>query len=276
MQATRRWKQMVEAEHAQSEARMGGVSPPEDRWTPYAGQFKADPARAGDALVDRLLEQAAPHQTLLDVGAGGGRLALPLALRCRRVVAVEPSPSMGAVLRQQAAESSISNVSWVQARWEEAEVEPADLVLCAHVLYVVADVEPFVRKLEAHARDRALVVLFQSPPQSQVYPLWERIHGEARLPLPSLPEFRQVLAQLGIDAEIDLLPPQPARGFDDEAQALELLARRLYLEPGSAKMAALESMLPGLLEERNGSLVIRGSSPLTPGLVSWRGTARGQ
>ena len=273
MQATERWKQMVLAEHAQSEARMGGAPPPEDRWRPYAGQFKADPARAGDDLVDRLLAWAAPHNIVLDVGAGGGRLALPLALRCRRVVAVEPSPSMGEVLRQQAAESSISNVSWVQSRWEDAEVEPADLVLCAHVLYVVADVEPFVRKLEAHDRDRVLVVLFQASPQAQTYPLWERIHGEARLPLPSLPEFREVLAQLGIDAAVDLMPPQPARGFDDEEQALELLGRRLYLEPGSAKMAALESMLPGLLEERDGSLIIRGSSPLTPGVVSWRGSA---
>ena len=141
MLATQRWKQMVQAEHAQSERAMGGVSPPEDRWRPYAQQFKSDPRRTGDGLVNRLREEVAPHHTLLDVGAGGGRLALPAAIHCRSVVAVEPSPSMGEVLRQQASESSISNVSVVQARWEEAEVEPADLVLCAHVLYVVADIE---------------------------------------------------------------------------------------------------------------------------------------
>ena len=274
MLATQRWKQMVQAEHAQSERAMGGVSPPEDRWRPYAQQFKSDPRRTGDGLVNRLLEEVAPHHTLLDVGAGGGRLALPAAIHCRSVVAVEPSPSMGEVLRQQASESSISNVSVVQARWEEAEVEPADLVLCAHVLYVVADIEPFVRKLEDHARERVLVVLFNAPPQSQIHALWEQIHGEARIPLPSLPELQAVLGQMGIDAKVEMLAAQPAGGFDDVQQALELLARRLYLEPGSPQMATLENMLPDLLEESDGTLIVRGSQPLLPGLVSWRSPRR--
>ena len=181
---------------------------------------------------------------------------------------------MGEVLRQQASESSISNVSVVQTRWEEAEVEPADLVLCAHVLYVVADIEPFVRKLEDHARERVLVVLFNAPPQSQIHALWEQIHGEARIPLPSLPEFQAVLGQMGIDAKVEMLAAQPAGGFDDVQQALELLARRLYLEPGSPQMATLENMLPDLLEESDGTLIVRGSQPLLPGLVSWRSPRR--
>ena len=158
----------------------------------------------------------------------------------------------------------------VESKWEGAGVEPADIVLCAHVLYVVADVEPFVRKMEAHAGHRVLVVLYQAAPQSSIYPLWQRIHGEARIPLPSLPEFKEVLAQLDIDAHIELLPPQPARGFDDQAQALEQLADRLYLEPGSPQMAKLEETLPNLLEKVEGSLVIKGSQPMQPALVSWQ------
>ena len=140
MQATQRWKELVQAEHAQSERMRGSVPPPEDHWRPYAQQFKADPRRPGDALVDRLLEEVGPHHTLLDVGAGGGRLALPLATRCAHVVAVEPSPSMGAVLQQQAREAGISNVTLVESGWVEADVEAADIVLCTHVLYVVAEI----------------------------------------------------------------------------------------------------------------------------------------
>ena len=84
---------MIEAEHAQSDS-MRGTSPPDDHWEPYAQQFKADPLRSDDTLVDRLLQWVASGCTLIDVGAGAGRLALPLALRCRQVTAVEPSPSM--------------------------------------------------------------------------------------------------------------------------------------------------------------------------------------
>ena len=270
MLATQRWKTMVETEHAQSEKMRGHIPPPADHWQPYAQQFRADPRRTDDLLLNRLLTEVAPHSTVLDVGAGGGRLALPLALRCRHLVAVEPSSSMGAVLREQASGFSIDNVSLVEATWEIAEVEPADLVICVHVLYVVADIEPFIRKLEAHARDRVLVVLFKASPQSQVYPLWKGIHGEERLPLPSLPEFYDVLSQLGIDAHTDMLPPQPSRGFEHQQQALEQLSRRLYLEPGTPEMASLEGMLPELLEEIDGALIIRGSQPLEPGLVWWR------
>ena len=269
MRATQRWKQMVETEHAQSEKMHGEVPPPSDHWQPYAQQFKADPLRTDDDLVNRLLEEVAPHSTVLDVGAGGGRLALPLALRCRHLVAVEPSASMGTVLNQQASDFSIQNLSLVESTWEDAEVEPADLVICVHVLYVVREIEPFIRKLEAHARQRVLVVLFEAPPQSQTYALWEQVHGEERLPLPSLPEFQDVLSQLGIDFHLDMLPNQPPRGFENHKEALEQLSRRLYLAAETPQMACLEALLPELLEEIDGTLVIRGSQPLKPGLVWW-------
>ena len=270
MLATQRWKTMIEEEHAQSERIRGAVPPPDDHWRPYAQQFRADPRRTDDSLVNRLLQEVTPDHTVLDVGAGGGRLALPLALRCRHLVAVEPSSSMCAVLRQQVSECSIRNVSVVEAHWEEAEVDAADVVLCAHVMYVVSGIERFVRKLETHARERVLVLLYQARPQSQLHPLWKRVHGEERLPLPSLPEFEEVLSELGIDAHVELLPPQPARGFDDQEQALEQLGRRLYLAPDSRQMAALEGMLPDLLEEMDGGFAIRGAKLREPGLVWWQ------
>ena len=270
MSAIQQWKSMVEAEHFQSEKMRRHEPPPSDHWRPYAQQFKADPSRTDDPLVNRLKREVQAHQTLLDVGAGGGRLSLPLALNCRHVFAVEPSSSMAQVLSQQLSDLSIQNVSLVQAKWEDAEVEAADVVLCCHVLYVVADIEGFLRKIESHTRQSVLLVLYKSAPQSQTYPLWKRVHGEERLPLPSLPELQEVLAELDIDAQVEMLPPQQSRGFDDQEQALEQLSRRLYLAPDSPEMSQLESMLPDLLEEVEGTLVIRGSQSLEPGLVIWR------
>ena len=268
MQASQRWKAIIEAEHAQSE-RMGGTSPPDDHWQPYAQQFVADPGRSDDLLLDRLLQEVKPHHTVIDVGAGAGRLALPVALRCRHVIAVEPSRSMASALIQQASEHGIGNVSVVQARWEEAQVDPGDLVICSHVLYTVREIEAFVKKLESHARERVLIVLYKVPPQSQMYPIWKRIHGEERLSLPSLPQFEDVLRELGIDAQLEMLPSGPHRGFDSPQQAVEQLSRRLYLAPGSQKRVLLEEMLPDMLEEAGGVFRIRGARPLEPALVWW-------
>ena len=266
-----RWMATVEAEHAQSE-RMRGGPPPEDHWEPYAQQFRADPHRTDDPLLDRLLEDVAPHHVVIDVGAGGGRLALPLALRCQHVTAVEPSPSMASVLLQQASDHGIHNVSLVQSRWEEAELAPGDIVICIHVIYTVRNIEQFVRKLESHARERVLIVLFKSPPQSQIYPLWERIHGEKRLQLPGLPQLEEVLRQLGIDAQVEMLHSQGPRGFDSLDQAKEQLSQRLYLAHDNEKISLLESLLPDLLEEEDGIFRIKGAGPLEPALVWWRPT----
>ncbi len=269
MSAVQRWNSMVESEHAQSERMRRHEPPPADHWQPHAHRFKADSWDANDPLLDRLKQEVQPDYTLLDVGAGAGRLCLPLSFGCRQVVAVEPSPSMVQVLTQQVSDLSIRNVSVVQATWEDADVGPADLVLCCHVLYVVKDVEGFVRKLESRARNTVLVVLFKSAPQASIYPLWKRVHGEDRLSLPALPQFLEVLSELGTDPRVETLPPQKARGFDSREMALEELGRRLYLAPGSRKMAELEAILPDLLEEVEGTLVIRGSRHPEPVLVTW-------
>lgn len=178
MSAIETWGEMVRVEHAQSD-RMRGVRPT-DTWNQFAAQFKADPHRTDDRTVEALRSHLVPGETLLDIGAGGGRLALPLALTCRSVTAVEPSPSMCAVLRETASEYNIENVSIVESGWLDADVEPADVALCSHVVYVIEDIGAFVRKMDRHARRLVMAVVFQASPLSQVYGLWEQVHGEKR------------------------------------------------------------------------------------------------
>ena len=152
MTAIDRWNHMVRIEHEQSDRMRGPTPPPADHWTEYAREFRADPRRTSDPVMDHLLERVSPGQTVIDVGAGGGRLALPLALHCRRVVAVEPSPSMGAVLREAAAEFDVPNVDVVESDWKDAAVDQADVILCSHVVYVVREIGEFVRKLDDRLR----------------------------------------------------------------------------------------------------------------------------
>ncbi len=268
MSAVETWGEMVRVEHEQSD-RMRGVRPT-DHWTQFARQFKADPRRTGDVLVERLRTRLLPGDTLMDVGAGGGRLALPLALSCNSVTAVEPSPSMCAVLRETADESGIT-VNVVESDWVNAEVEAADVILCSHVIYVIEDIGTFVRKINSHSRRLVLVVAFQSAPQSQIYQLWEQVHGEYRHPLPSLPNFTPVLDEMGIAYEIEEMPPDPARGFDSEEEAREMIAQRLYIAPGSDAEKKLSGILDtSLQEEPDGIWRIQGSQPLQTCIVSWQ------
>src|SRR5262245_18613512 len=134
MSALEAWKQRVAAHREQSQKIRSALGVSEqDRLEPFSAFFKADPRRTDDVEVNRLAQEVTPATTLLDVGAGAGRFALPLALRCKHVTAVEPSPSMGETLRHLAAEAGIENLTFVACPWHEAEGEPAQCVLSAPV-----------------------------------------------------------------------------------------------------------------------------------------------
>ena len=268
MTSTERWNEMVRAAHEQSDS-MRKENPPADSWSNFAQQFRADPRRTDDPLLNHLRRLVCPDEVVLDVGAGGGRLALPIALEAKKVIAVEPSPSMCRVLREVAVEFDVQHVEVVESGWLDAEVPEVYLAICCHVLYVIKDIEPFVRKLEKHAK-RVLVVVYQAPPQSQIYPLWELVHDVPRLPLPSLPEFLEVLSQLGVDPKIEVVHIEQVRRFESIEVAKNQIAQRLYVTPETPEMERLDDLLSQGIEEKNGSFGIKGAENLEPRVVSWQ------
>ncbi len=61
---------------------------------PTAHRFRFDPDGGARRGRTGARDHARPGDTWLDVGAGGGRYALPIALLTRGVIAVDPSPAM--------------------------------------------------------------------------------------------------------------------------------------------------------------------------------------
>ena len=86
------------------------------------------------------------------MGGGAGRVALPLALRCREVITVDASPGMGAEFTAAASEAGISNARFVHTNWLEAESFQGDVALTANVTYFVREIVPFIEKLARAAR----------------------------------------------------------------------------------------------------------------------------
>jgi 2-polyprenyl-3-methyl-5-hydroxy-6-metoxy-1,4-benzoquinol methylase len=205
MSAIEVWKRRVAAHHEQSHkirAALGVQG--QDLWEFLSPFFKADPRRTDDFGVNRLAQEVTPATTLLDIGGGAGRFALPLALRCKHVTVIEPSPSMGESLRHLAAEAGIENVTIVESTWEEAQVEPADVALSAHVIYMIEDVRAFVVKLAEHARAKVLMPTFMRPPMARYAPFWRWVHGEDKKELPGAAEFMQVLWDMDIYPHLEM------------------------------------------------------------------------
>jgi hypothetical protein len=214
--------------------------------------------------VDALAALVGPKDRIIDVGAGGGRLGIPLARQCHEVVAVEPSPAMRAVLAEEMARHGVANVRIVAATWAEASVDPAPLVFAAHVTYGVRPIEPFLRKLDALATRHAALVVMRDPPQAPIAAFWRAVHGEARLRLPCRDELVAALAELGIRPEATCLGPAPPLALGPRDQALDLLRFRLLAGPGTPADDRLLAVLDELTEERDGQLY-----PRAPANEAW-------
>jgi 2-polyprenyl-3-methyl-5-hydroxy-6-metoxy-1,4-benzoquinol methylase len=270
MSAAEAWKVRIEA-HNEQTVRTRGDLVYEDMWSTLAQGFKDDPRRNDDPVVNLLAGWLTPESTVLDVGGGAGRYALPLALRAKHVTVVDPSPSMLEALRESAVDAGIENVSAVEGSWEEADVVAHDVVLCANVVYGVAEIGGFVRKLEEAARDRIAIVVYMDAPLSRMSPIWTEVHGEKRIDMPGLPELLPVLWEMGIYPDVAMLPPATGtRTLPNLETAIAMARHFLYIEAGSEKEQRLREIAPRFVVETPEGVTMRGASERPQGVVSWR------
>lgn len=238
---------------AQYDAQRARVAPEQsDAWAGCAQFFKADPRRELDPLLIKIASYLRPEDTLIDVGGGAGRMSLPLALRCREVIVVDPSPAMGEVFHATAKEAGIDNARFVQGNWLEAEGIAGNVALVAHVTYFVAQIVPFIDTLNAATRRRVLIDVRSVPPPNQVAELFRMARGEAMMLVPGHEELLAVLKEMGIAAE--LIDVGPAL-LPATAPAGKTPGDAIRIEVGGAVRAGWlkddeKDRLGGLIDER--------------------------
>jgi len=268
------WAARVAADREQVE-RAREVDDPADYYAPTAGRFRPAPDRPVDPVAGILAAIAHPDDTWLDIGAGGGRYAVPLGRITRGVVAVEPSPAMRAVLQDEIARSDGSRVrvvaeSWPPPGWPDpAAVAPyaASVGLFAHVGYDIAAIGPFLDALEAAVTRRCVAVVAEGAMTTIARLLWEPIHGEPRILLPALPELLAVLIARGRLPELRLVPRVvPVYASADELH--EVARRQLWLRPGSALDRRLATLLPAVATRTDEGWTVD-PEPTRIGVLSW-------
>jgi len=102
------------------------------------GQFR-DVKTENDGILDAI--QLQPEQTLIDIGAGTGSLAIQAAQRCQQVFAVDISPAMLACARQKAASAGIENIEFCDGGFLTYvhATEPVDAVVSCIALHHLPD-----------------------------------------------------------------------------------------------------------------------------------------
>ena len=159
-----------------------------DPWQDRAEEYHASRGADWAPLLSVMEPWLGNRKTAIDVGAGTGRHAVPLAKRLDWVTAVEPSEAMRALI------PPLDNLTVIASTWEDAEVAQADLVLSSHVLYAVTEPVSFIEKMEACARERVFLFLRDGPGSHE---------GEVRHP--RFQDLYNVLRQIGISPDVAAL-----------------------------------------------------------------------
>jgi SAM-dependent methyltransferase len=224
------------------------LQPEEDRafWEGYAERYDRraglpESATQTLAILSRLVR---PTDSVLDVGAGTGRFALPLAAHVRHVTALDQSVAMLDLLMQKAKAVHQTNLTCLEADWPVVAVEPHDLVLAAWSLYRQIDLAAALTKLVAATRRTLVIVggVGGNPPHR---PLVEQICGNWTESVhPGHLYIAGTLWELGLLADIQVVYEQRTVVGATQLAIAELLAPAGTPPTAIAQLAeALASLL---------------------------------
>lgn len=192
----------------------------------------------------RALEALPEGGSVLDVGVGGGASSLGLAPKAGLIVGVDPLQGM-LDLFQASGGATRAATQAVLGTWPQvaSEVAPADVVVCHHAIYGVAEIEDFIVALTARARRRVVLELSTHPPLVRFDPLWKAIHHIERPDWPVADEAHRLLGAMGLAVEREdfVTPPRPQ---DLSSEFVAFIRRRLYV--GSERDREIEEFLRGV------------------------------
>ena len=176
---------------------------------------------------------------------------MPLADLASLIVGVDQSEGMLNEFRQTARERGVRTLE-LQGDWPEVapRTPTADVVLCHHVFFNVANIGPFARALDKHARRRVVVEMTDRHPWSWMDDLWMRFHELERPDGPTAEDAEALLRELGLEPHREDRVEAGTGGFARRDDAIALVRRRLCLQNDRDQEVA--QALGDRLRERNG------------------------
>jgi len=276
--AAARWRTLVRGRMAEMERLQpgrGALGPA--FWDARAKRFASRMNQAtttGDPFHRRLRRVTNRRSTVIDVGAGPGRFSLALAPHVAGVTAVDVSRGMLDILRRQARTLGLANVACVHGRWEEVDVEPADVAFSSYVLTLITDAPTFLRRMDASATERAFLYLGAYTADAILDPLWRHFHGTSRKPGATYLDAVDVLREMGLSPTTEVVEVATRARFQSVAEAAKDYRDQLCLPDTPEIRKELRGLLADWLVPRGDAL----GAPLSTvpaAIISWPASGLG-
>jgi SAM-dependent methyltransferase len=161
-------------------------------------------AREEEAVYGFLGEVMEPYHSVLEVGSGTGNYTVPLARRCAKMVAIEPSPEMLQYLRERLDREGLTNVETRPGRLPDGLETPEkfDVMLAIGILNYVEELEESLRVLVSTLKPGGWAV-FNVPlttAEGRIYALQELV-GRRQINSLSPEEITTLAGRVGLQVE---------------------------------------------------------------------------
>ncbi len=202
---------------------------PEPPWGHDTRRFAVDDTLDRQSTSAQWAREVLPPSggTVLDIGCGGGRSSLVLSPPANELIGVDRSGAMLDTFVDATVAVGVARRT-VHGTWPEIapQTPVADVVVCHHVLYDVADVVPFVLALTEHAALAVVVELTTRHPMSAWSPAWRHFWQIERPDGPTHRDLVAVLDSLGLQPEHTTSERGPLPRFAADPERLVPTARR--------------------------------------------------
>ncbi len=202
---------------------------------------------------------------ILDIGAGPGTLAIPLAAMSKEVTAVEPGAGMVEILRNHVEDMGIRNITSVQKRWEDIDLSrdvklPYDIVI-ASLSLTMHDIREALLKMNAASSGSVHLFWFVDMPfwERMYADLWEPLHRSRYHSGPKVDCLFGVLYQMGIYADVRMLPMKKEYRFDSR-DAMMAFFRKRFDAKTREQVRIVDDYLTPLIQIQGTDFVISGDS----------------
>jgi SAM-dependent methyltransferase len=202
---------------------------------------------------------------VLDIGAGPGTLAIPLAPLVKEITAVEPGAGMVEILKAHTRRDGIRNITCIQKMWEDVDIS-RDLtglydVVIASLSLTMYDIREALGKMNAASSESVHLFWFVDMPfwERMYADLWEPLHGSPYYSGPKTDCLFGVLYQMGIYPDVTMLPLSKEYRFGNRDEMTTFFRKRFGANtPEQERM--VDDYIAPRIQKRGDEVVISGDS----------------
>ncbi|MDW7732214.1 MAG: class I SAM-dependent methyltransferase [Methanolobus sp.] len=201
-----------------------------------------------------------PGSRVLDIGAGPGTLAIPLAEQVSHVTAVEPSKGMIEVLEDNMAEHGRENISIIRKKWEDIDVVndlegPYDAIIASFSLGM-PDIRKAIEDMLAVSSGYIYLYWFAGDTSWDIHSkeIWPKLHGNDYHTTPKCDVLYNVLYQMGIYPDMEIFTLGRTEVYPTINEAVDNLSNHFSIE-NDEQRKILEEYLEEKLKKENGNYI---------------------